>query len=128
MGFCCIATDPRPAAIAKRACSGVSPQGGTMRHLIVILLAVVLAGCGGPEADAIAACKAEIAVKSGDKNYALDEADMAAKATREGEDVIRIESTIVFDPGMPREMKQTFDCRVRMSGETPTVIALSFIW
>jgi hypothetical protein len=87
-----------------------------MRHLLLILLAALLAGCGGPESKAIEACKVEIANKSGDKHYALDERDMAAK------------STITFDPGMPREVKQTFDCRVRMSGEAPTVIALSFIW
>ena len=99
-----------------------------MRHLILIVLAALLVGCGGPESKAIEACKVEIANKSGDKNYALDEADMAAKATREADDVIRIQSTITFDPGMPREVKQTFDCRVRMSGEAPTVIALSFIW
>lgn len=99
-----------------------------MRHSILILLAALLAGCGGPESQAIDACKAEIANKSGDKNYALDEADMAAKATREADEVIRIQSSITFDPGMPREVKQTFDCRVRMTGGTPTVIALSFVW
>lgn len=99
-----------------------------MRHLIVILLAVLLAGCGSDESRAVQACKAEIANKVGAKQWTVDDADMAAKAKREADDVIHIQSTITFDAGMPREVKQSIDCRVRMSGEAPTVIALSFIW
>lgn len=99
-----------------------------MRILIAIAAAALLAACGGSESDAVAACKAEIAGKVEGRNYTLDEADMAAKATREGEDIVRIQSGITFDAGMPKEEKQTFDCRVRISDAGATVISLQFIW
>lgn len=99
-----------------------------MRTLMLIALASLLAACGGKESEAIAACKAEIGRKVDNSNFALDEADMAAKATREGENVVRIQSTITFDPGLPKEVKQTFDCRARVSSDGTDVIALQFIW
>jgi hypothetical protein len=99
-----------------------------MRTLMLIALASTLAGCGSKESEAVAACKAEIQRKVENANFALDEADMAAKARREGENVVRIQSTITFDPGLPKEVKQSFDCRARVSADGADVIALQFIW
>lgn len=99
-----------------------------MRPLILLLLVSALAGCGSPHSKAVDACKTEIAAKVAGKQFALDESDMAAKATVEPDGLVRIQSGITFDPGMPREVKQTFDCRVRVADGTATVISLGFIW
>ena len=93
-----------------------------------LLLAAVLAGCSSKESQAVSACEAEIASKLGDKPYQIDQADMTAKATSEEGDMIRIQSGITIDPGLPREDKQTFDCRVRITDGRADVISLSFIW
>ena len=98
-----------------------------MRILTLIAFAALLGACGGGESAAVAACKAEIARKVENQNFQLDEADMAAKASR-SEDEVRIQSSIVFDAGLPKEVRQTFDCRVRVSGDSADVISLQFIW
>jgi len=92
------------------------------------LLTGLLAGCSSKESEDVAACEAEIASKHGDKKYQVDHADMTAKATTEEGDVIRIQSGITIDPGLPREDKQTFDCRVRFTDGRADVISMSFIW
>jgi hypothetical protein len=99
-----------------------------MRFLVVVALAALLAGCGGAESQAVAACKAELASKMGDKAFAVDEADMAAKITKVGDNEFRIQSGLTIEPGMPREVKQTFDCRVRVDGDQAQVISLQIIW
>jgi hypothetical protein len=55
---------------------------------------------------------------------------MTAKAKAEGEDVIHVQSEITFDPGLPRELKQVFDCKARFVAgkEMPDVISLTFTW
>jgi hypothetical protein len=98
-----------------------------MRILMLTTATMLLAACSGGESEAVAACKAEISRKVEGQHFTLDEADMAAKAVREG-DVVRIQSGITFDPGLPKEVKQTFDCKVRISGDSADVIALQFIW
>jgi len=104
----------------------------TMRHLAWAALAAMLAGCGGGETDqAVQACVAAVAEKLGsDRNYRLDQADMAAKAEAQDDHVVHIRSPIVFDPGLPREYTQTLDCRARFGedGGPPDVISLNFIW
>ena len=103
-----------------------------MRLAILILtLATLLSACGGGrEGLAVDACERAIAARITDKPFQIDRSAMAAAATREGEDVIRIQSPIVFDPGLPREETQTVDCRVRFTADKrePDVIALSFVW
>ncbi len=99
-----------------------------MRMVLLIAVIGVLAACGGKESEAVAACKAEIGRKVEGGNFRLDESDMAANAVRESEDMIRIQSGITIDPGMPKEVKQTFDCRVRVNDSGADVISLQFIW
>lgn len=99
-----------------------------MRNLLLLAVVGILAACGGKESAAVAACKAEIARKVDGGNFRLDESDMAANAVRESDDMVRIQSGITIDPGMPKEVKQTFDCRVRISDSGADVISLQFIW
>lgn len=101
-----------------------------MRHAILSAAVLLLAACGGQESRAVDACERAIAARITDKQFRVDQSDMAANATREGEDVIRIQSKIVFDPGLPREEVQSFDCRARFSADKrePDVISLTFVW
>lgn len=92
---------------------------------------LLLAACGGGNADqAIAACKAAVAEKLGNKNYRISEDEMRAGTREEGSDLMHVSAPIVFDPGLPREYTQTFDCRTRFTagGEAPDVISLTFTW
>jgi hypothetical protein len=98
---------------------------------LLIFVALLLTACGGSRENlAIAACERAIASRITDKQFQIDRADMAANARAEADEVIRIQSKIVFDPGLPREETQTFDCRVRFSADKrePDVISLSFVW
>ncbi len=102
-----------------------------MRYVILMLMMLGLAACSGSrESRAVAACEKAIAARITDKQYRIDPADMAAKATAEGDDIVRIQSKIVFDPGLPREETQNFDCRARFVPDKsePDVISLSFVW
>lgn len=102
-----------------------------MRMVIVAAVTLMLTACGGGREDrAVNACERAIAARITDKQFTLDKADMAANATAEGADVIRIRSRIVFDPGLPREETQNFDCRARFAADRaePDIIALSFVW
>jgi hypothetical protein len=99
--------------------------------ILVLTLTTLLAGCGGGrEGLAADACERAIAARITDKPFQVDRAAMVAAATREGEDVFYIQSSIVFDPGLPREETQTVDCRVRFTADKrePDVISLSFVW
>jgi len=99
-----------------------------MRKLLLLGVVAVLGACGGATGRAVSACEAAIAEKTQDKKFAIDTSDMAAKAQPEADNIIRIQSGIVFDPGMPREAKQTFECRVRVADGKADVISLQFIW
>lgn len=102
-----------------------------MRTLIPAALALLLVACGGGrEGKAVQACEEAIKQRMTDRAYALDTDDMRAKAKAEGEDVLHIQSEITFDPGLPRELKQTFDCKARFVAgkELPDVISLTFTW
>lgn len=99
------------------------------RLSVLILASAVLAGCGSsPEQQAAQACADEVARKITDKEFRLDLAEMASHAKADGEDMLRIEAAIVFDPGLPREAKQTIDCKVRLQEGQAEVISLQFIW
>jgi hypothetical protein len=103
----------------------------SLRHAALAVVISMLVGCGGGrEGLAVDACERAIASRITDKPFQIDRAAMAASASAEADEVIRIQSSIVFDPGLPREETQTFDCRVRFSADKrePDVISLSFVW
>lgn len=100
-----------------------------MRALIGLGLAsLLLAGCSSKEDRAVEACAAEIAKQFTDKTFEIDRKDMLANTKPEGDDMLRITSSITFDPGLPREVKQTFDCKVRVRGDAMEVISVQYIW
>jgi hypothetical protein len=102
-----------------------------MRFAILCVSVLLLAACGGSrESRAVDACERAIAARITDKPFRLDRSNMLSNATAEGEDMIRIESRIVFDPGLPREETQVFDCRTRFTADKrePDVISLGFVW
>ena len=102
-----------------------------MRVLVPTILALGLVGCGdSPESAAVAACKAAIVEKLADKTFTLDEAEMLAKASTNADGVVQINSTIVFDKGLPSEYTQGVDCKARNNPSTggADVISLGFAW
>lgn len=100
-----------------------------MRLIIGMALATVfLAGCGSKESKAVDVCAAEIAQKITDKTFEIDKKEMLANVKPEGDDMLRIVSSITFDPGLPREVKQTVDCKLRVTGDSMEVISVQFIW
>ena len=102
-----------------------------MRKIMLVLVAISLTACGSSREDrSVAACVDALEQKFSDQTIKLDPADMRASATAEGDDIIVIQSTIVFDPGMEREYSQGLNCRtrVRADGGTPDVITLTFDW
>jgi hypothetical protein len=111
-----------------------SRGGGLSTMRIPVLLCsstLLLAACGGGQTDlAVEACADAIEEKFGDRNFRIDRGDMAAKAKAEGEDIVHVQSSVVFDAGLPREYTQTFDCRARFAAgnDKPDVISLSFNW
>lgn len=102
-----------------------------MRILIALFLALLLVGCGGSREDkAVAACERALAEKAGDKAFEADLKAMRTSAQAEGADQIVIKSSVTFDPGLPREQKQDFECTARFTeGKAePDVISFSLIW
>src|SRR5258706_11559099 len=101
--------------------------------LMVAIAACALAGCGNSnEKRAVEACQKAVAQKLGSKTFELDAKDMAAKAKAAGDNVIGLNSTVVFDKGLPSESKQAFECRVQFDPKNPAaepaVQALHFTW
>ena len=99
----------------------------------IAALALALGGCGGSnEKRAVTACEKAIAAKLAGKGFDLDQKDMLAKAKADGDNVMSLTSTVVFDKGLPTESKQTFDCRVQFDPKNPSkdpaVQALQFTW
>lgn len=100
-----------------------------MRNLYWLVAALLLTGCGGGREDkAVEACSAELTAKLSNKTFTLDKSDMRAKAKAEGEDAVMIQSSVIFDAGMPAETKQTFECKARITGDSASVISLTFSW
>lgn len=101
------------------------------RMIPATVLVLLLTACGGGRDDkAVKACEDAVKQRMSDRAYSLDAADMKAKAKPEGEDMIHIQTTIVFDPGLPREVKQTMDCKARFVAgkDVPDVVSLTFTW
>lgn len=100
-----------------------------MRKLLWIAVALGLSACGGGRAgQAAETCQKAIAEKITDKEFKVDLGEMINGAKEEGADVIKIQAGITFDPGLPREAKQKFECSVRFGDAGTDVIALQFIW
>ena len=104
-----------------------------LRLIPIAALALLLGGCGtSNEKRAVDACQKAIAAKLAGKGFDLDQKDMLAKAKADGDNVIALNSTVVFDKGLPTESKQTFDCRVQFDPKNPkadpAVQALQFTW
>jgi len=92
------------------------------------LLATLLAGCGGNAVDlALVACEKALADKADSKPYTIDKAQLAAsaKSTTPGETSIAGE--VVFDPGLPREVRQRFECTARTVEGKPEPDVISFL-
>jgi len=103
------------------------------RFIPITVLALALGACGtSNEQRAVDACQKAIAAKLTGKGFDLDHKDMLAKAKADGDNVIALSSSVVFDKGLPSESKQTFDCRVQFDPKKPSaepaVQALQFTW
>jgi hypothetical protein len=100
-----------------------------MRKVILIAAACLLAGCGGGNAGkAVDACEKALQEKATGKPFAIDRSDMRSNAVEQADGVFVIESGITFDPGMPKEVKQRFNCSARMNDGGADVISLNFIY
>jgi len=102
-----------------------------MRIATLLLPTMLLAACGGSQADrAVAACAAAVEKKLEGRSFRIDRDEMARNAVPDGTDVIHVQASIVFDPDLPREYTQSFDCRARVAGDgaAPDVISLTFTW
>jgi hypothetical protein len=100
-----------------------------MRNLYWLTAALLLSGCGGGREDlAVEACAAELTSKLEGKTFALDKADMRAKAKADGDDALNITSSVTFDAGLPGEYKQSYECKARIDGSDASVISLTFSW
>ena len=100
-----------------------------MRKSYWLAAALLLTGCGGGgTSKAVEACSVELADRLTGKTFALDKADMAAKAKPEADNVVTISSTVTFDAGLPGEYKQAYECKTRMDGDSASVISLNFSW
>lgn len=100
----------------------------SIRALQWLPVALLLGGCGGGlEGQAVETCSKNIAEKLGNKPHQLDRADMAAKA-RIDDDVVTITSSVVFDPGLPSQTVQTFECKARFANGNASVLSLTFSW
>ncbi len=101
-----------------------------MRAMLLLVLAALLAGCGGRSAEAWAVCEAAIAERLAGKTYRLDPKAIRASAREEGENVLVLSGEVVLDPGMTHEQRQTLECKARFTpGQArPDVISLNFVW
>lgn len=100
-----------------------------MRNMYGLAAVLLLSGCGGGREDhAVEACSAELTAKLAGKTFALDKADMLAKAKSEGDDAVMIKSEVTFDAGLPGEYKQAYECKARIDGGSASVISLTFSW
>ena len=88
----------------------------------------LLAACGGRPEQATSACETAIAERLSGQQYAIDGAAMAASAQEQADNILLLQSGIVFQPGLPGEDKQSVDCKVRFGDGDPSVISLMFLY
>lgn len=98
------------------------------RELVLSVSLCLLAACGGRADQATRACEAAVAERLNNQQYSLDVAAMAASAQEQADNILQLQSSIVYQPGLPGEYKQTVDCKVRFGEGDPSVIALGFVY
>lgn len=98
------------------------------RGLALSVSLCLLAACGGRPGQATSACEAAIAERLSGQQYSVDSAAMAASAKEQDDDILLLQSGIVYQPGLPGEYKQTVDCKVRFGEGDPSVISLTFVY
>lgn len=97
------------------------------------LLALGLAGCGADRNDlVVTACETEVNTRLTGQTFSLDRADMRAKVSFADEQRAELNSSVVFDKGLPTEKTQTFTCRVQFDPNNPAappnVQSINFQW
>lgn len=106
-----------------------------MRRSIIVATCLVLAACGGggaapagPNGVAASACDAFAKTRMENKAYELDLAALA-QSMKADADLQVLSAPIVIQPGTDGEVKQTLECKVRMSadGKTADVINMTFL-
>ena len=103
-----------------------------MKRVIATTMFLLLAACGGavgPNQVAAQACEAFAKSKLENKAYELDLKALAGSMKAEG-DLQSLSVPIVVEPGTNAEVKETLECKVRMSadGKKADVISLNFIF
>lgn len=102
-----------------------------MRLLIVSVLILLLAACsGGRVGAALDACEDTLKERAANRTYSLDHNALKASAQAEGNDLIHIKGTVVFDPGLPRELTLPLECTARFSAgkAEPDIIGFTILW
>ena len=98
------------------------------KGLVLFACCCLLAACGGRAGQAASACEKAIAERVSGQQYSLDTAALAASAKEEADNILLLQSGIVYQPGLPGEYKQTVDCKVRFGEGDPSVISLTFVY
>jgi hypothetical protein len=105
-----------------------------MNRVMIALLCIGLAACGGKAASSKAemaaqACDAFAKNKLEGKLYQLDLKVLAA-SMKPVTDKTELTAPIVIEPGLPTEVKQTLECEVLFDAKDGSVevINMTFIW
>lgn len=101
----------------------------TMRLAVAAVALAFLAGCGSSrESQAAAACEVAAKERSEGKLLAVDRKALAAGASNESDDILRLQGTVTFDTGLQSEYKQTLECRVQIVDGDLRVIGIVFVY
>lgn len=98
------------------------------RTLAALAIITLITGCGGRTDEAAQACLDAARSKASGQSIDVDLKALAALATPDGEDAFRIRAPIVLDAGLSSELKQTLDCRVRLTANGPEITSLTFVF
>jgi hypothetical protein len=87
-------------------------------------------GGGGPGQVAADACMVEVDQRLNGKTYEVDVPQLAASASASSDaaDTLQLSGPIVFDRGLGTEFTQTLRCKVRVAGQSASVLSIEFIW
>lgn len=101
-----------------------------MRTVLLLIAALMLAGCGSDELKIVDVCARAVADRMANKPYSLDTDAMRASLNTDADGISTLSGPITVDPGLSSEQKQTVECSARFeSGQSePVVISLNFIW
>lgn len=98
------------------------------RILAAQALAALVAGCGGQADEAARVCLEAAQAKAAGQSIDLNARALAAFAKPDGQDAFLIKAPIVLDAGLSSELKQTLDCRVRITGNGAEIVSLTFVF